>query len=626
MLGFRSLLRTHDTPDLIDIARVQLAVWLKHKRFDSSLRLGPEPVEVGRGARASLQHHTDEAGSRTLRARIVEDTSTGTWTSELTVHNSPTGNRGWVWLDIHRPDRHGWTSTPRLARQLVRALPARDGAHLLNAHPRVVQEADVDKVVAAVTDPTRRGLAFIAGTAYAAKVAQWRDTVQSMLDDTEGLANAWVLSPSATDRFNYLVQPAHRVDEGFVRTFLPGVDIGNALDAERHRYMTRHTMEREPSRALRRLFGQRAREQMIATRLPDVLRDLDRILRRELDSDLLDELTAAPREPAPAVRPLPVPTPRPPEVLPAERSAEVAEPEVVAPPVPVEPEPAQLAPPVQAIFGQHLASVLQAVLGTQEITLENLGRLEALARTAQRAEATKQRISARMRELQDSVDNVGLERDIAYEELAVEQRERAVAEEERAEAERHLRYVRQQLVVAGRADVAWTEPELDVRDIRPDTFVDLLDRLVELEHVCFTGDDGVTLDLDKHGNSRTWAGKTWDALLALDDYARISLTEGFAGDVTAYLADTPAACRTFSGRRHASTESGDVHRNPQYRQPRELPVPAEIDPSGRVFMGAHFKIAQSARISPRMHYLDATARTQMIYVGYIGPHLPLSTS
>jgi hypothetical protein len=204
----------------------------------------------------------------------------------------------------------------------------------------------------------------------------------------------------------------------------------------------------------------------------------------------------------------------------------------------VEPEPVPLAEPIPATLGQHLASVLHVVLGTKEITPENLGRLEALARTAQRAEATKQRISARLRELQDSVDNAGLERDIAYEELAVEQRERAVAEEQRAEAERRLRYVQQQLIIAGRADVAWTEPELDVRDIRPDTFVDLLERLVELEHVRFTGDDGVTLDLDKYGSSRSWAGKTWDALLALDDYARISVTDGFAGDVTAYLADT----------------------------------------------------------------------------------------
>ena len=562
----------------------------------------------------------------TSEARIVEDTPSGTWTSELTVHNSPTGNRGWVWLDIHRPDSHGWTATPRLSRQLVRALPAYDGAHLLNAHPRVIQESDVEKVVAALTDPGRRGLAFVAGTAYAARVDPWRDMVESVLDDTEGLANAWVLSPSATDRFNYLVQPAHQVSEGFVRTFLPGVDIGNALDAERHRYLTRRSLEREPSRPLRRLFGQRARAQMLAARLPDVLRDLDRILRQEIDSELLDELTAVPREPAPVVTSQPLPAPRPPDVLDEpERMTQVPGPPVVEPEL-TEPEPQPVAEPEQAVLVQHLATVLHTVLGTAEITLENLAHLEMLARTAQRAEATKQRISARLRELQDSIDNAGLERDVAREELAIEQRERAVAEEERAEAERHLRYVRKQLVVVGRGDVAWTEPELDVRDIRPDTFVDLIERFVELQHVNFTGDEGVTLDLDKHGNSRSWAGKTWDALLALDDYARISLTEGFAGDVTAYLTDTPATCRSFSGNRHASTESGDVQRNPQFRAPRELPVPAEIDPSERVFMGAHFKIAQSATISPRMHYLDATARTQVIYVGYIGPHLPLSTS
>jgi hypothetical protein len=626
MLGFRSLFRTHDTPELIDVTRDHLAAWLKHKRYDSSLRLGPEPVEIGRGTRGSMQHHTDEAGSRTMRARVVENSPTGTWTSELTVHNSPTGNRGWVWLDIHSPDSHGWTATPRLARQLVRALPARDGGHLLKAAPRIVRDPDVEKVVAALTDPARRGLAFVAGTPYAAGIAPWRDTVESLLDDTEGIANAWVLSPSATDRFNYLVQPAHQVSEGFVRTFLPGVDIGNALDAERHRYLTRRSLEREPSRALRRLFGQRAREQMISTRLPDVLRDLDRILRQEIDAELLDGLAAIPRNSAPVVRPQALPTPRPPEVLDErEHAAQVGEPEVVEPEL-TEPQPQPAAEPVPAVLGQYLATVLQAVFGTEEITLENLSRLEVLARTGQRADATRQRISARLNELQDSVDHAGFERDLALDELAIEQRERADAEEERAEAERQLRHVRTQLIVAGHGKVAWTEPEIDIRDIRPDTFVDLLDRLAELEHVTFTGDGGVTLDLDKHGNSRSWAGKTWDALLALDDYARISLTEGFAGDVTAYLADTPATCRSFSGNRHASTESSDVQHKPQLRTARELPVPSEIDPSERAFMGAHFKIAQSATISPRMHYLDATARTQAIYVGYIGPHLPLSTS
>jgi hypothetical protein len=54
-----------------------------------------------------------------------------------------------------------------------------------------------------------------------------------------------------------------------------------------------------------------------------------------------------------------------------------------------------------------------------------------------------------------------------------------------------------------------------------------------------------------------------------------------------------------------------------------LPVPATVEPNACIFMGAHFKIALSATISPRIHYYDDTARTGVVYVGYIGPHLPL---
>jgi hypothetical protein len=612
MLGFRTLLRTHDTPDLLDITEVELARWLRHKRYDSGAITGPDPVEIAGGVLGSVQRHTDDVGSRTMRTRIVENTPKGAWTSELTVHTSPTGNRGWVWLDIHKPDDHGWTATPRLARQLVRALPARDGAHLLNAHPRLVREPDVDKVVAALTDPARRGLAFVAGTKLNTKVEPWREIVESVLDDTEGLANAWVLTPDATERFNYLVQPAHGVSEGFVRTFVPTVDIGNALDGERHRYLSGRSLERGSDRALRRVLGQRAREQMIAARLPDMLRDLDRILRAEIDANLLSQLT-------PMAPPIEVVAPRrPAEPVTRDIPAPVAEPEQASPAHPLDPVPISV--------GARLVEMIMTVLGTDKVTVENLARIEWMARAAQQAEPTRARLSERLRQLRDSAEEANFERDLTLEDLVNEQRERANAEEERAEAERRLRHVRKELAVLGRADIAWSEAELDIRDIRPDTFVDLVERLGELPHLAFTGNPDTTLDLDKHGNARSWSGKTWDALLALDDYARISGTGGFAGDVSGYLADTPAECRSFSANRHAATESEAVQNNPKYRRPREFPVPADVEPSGSVFMGAHFKIAQSARVSPRMHYLDATARTGLIYVGYIGPHLPLATS
>jgi hypothetical protein len=53
-----------------------------------------------------------------------------------------------------------------------------------------------------------------------------------------------------------------------------------------------------------------------------------------------------------------------------------------------------------------------------------------------------------------------------------------------------------------------------------------------------------------------------------------------------------------------------------------LPVPVEVAACGSIFMGAHFRIARSGMISPRMHYYDDTARTSKVYVGYLGKHLP----
>lgn len=61
--------------------------------------------------------------------------------------------------------------------------------------------------------------------------------------------------------------------------------------------------------------------------------------------------------------------------------------------------------------------------------------------------------------------------------------------------------------------------------------------------------------------------------------------------------------------------------NLTFRGARMLPVPETVDSSGRVFMGT-FKIAQLGLTSPRVHCHDDTANSGLVYVGYIGRHLP----
>lgn len=617
MLGFRTLLRTHDEPELLDVALNEVRTWLISKNYDPSGLDKSGPIEAADGVELTLQRYTDDVGSPTLRVTVVERQQTGTWTSELTAHTSPEGVRGWLWLDIHKPEDHDWTATPRLARSLVKSIPVRDGKTVLNPRPTRVEEADVDKVISALLDPTRRGLAFVAGTGYTMRFRPWRDRVDELLHDTVGLANAWVLTSDATNRFNYLMGRSHTVAAESVRTYLPGVRPHDALDGERHRFVTSARIGPKPSRAIRRVLGHRAREQLIDSRLPDLLRDLDRILRHQSEETLLEELAAStPTElehqnrahaelrehTSPADAPV---------------VEHVIAPEVTEPPM-------SSVPAVWPVdeLALDLHDILSDVLGIAEPKPDDIQRLGELARTAKRADTVRFQLRRRLDDLHERLEQVEFERDLARDELRLEVLERASAEEERADAERRLRYLQRQLASSGRADVAWSDPEIDLRDIRPDSFVELVERLNDLDYIVFTGQEDITLGLDKHGPARSWAGKCWDALLALDDYARISITQSFNRDVNGYLEDPPAGCRTFSANRHSPRESDSVQQNPRFRTPRELPVPPRVDEQRKMFMGAHFKISQSARVSPRMHYFDHTAGTQRVYVGYIGPHLP----
>lgn len=80
--------------------------------------------------------------------------------------------------------------------------------------------------------------------------------------------------------------------------------------------------------------------------------------------------------------------------------------------------------------------------------------------------------------------------------------------------------------------------------------------------------------------------------------------------------------RTYPVTRVAMVESDSVRNDRKFRQQRMLPVPLEVDASGKVFMEAHIKIDNKGRIAPRIHFYDDTAGvTGKVIVGYVGPHL-----
>jgi hypothetical protein len=184
--------------------------------------------------------------------------------------------------------------------------------------------------------------------------------------------------------------------------------------------------------------------------------------------------------------------------------------------------------------------------------------------------------------------------------------------------------LRRRLIDANRHAEAYTPPE-EIAAL-PKSFGDLLDQIEELKpFVFFTGDRNACQDLDQHPQNSVWAQAAWPSLLALRDYARAKGTGIFAGDFKQWCEAPAGNGRVIPPGKVARDESSSVRANKRFALARTLPVPVEVDPSGRMFMGAHLKLGTTATVSPRMHFYEAVAdgRT-VIYVGYLGRHLPNS--
>ncbi|QDQ97114.1 hypothetical protein [Tomitella fengzijianii] len=622
MLGYRSFFRFRDEPNAQEILHGKLFQWLSSKSWDATKLVEGSAQQIAANVTGTLVHVGGDSGddgggdrdgvgggdgARSSRFVFDQHQHSGTWTTTVTLHLDAGGESGWVWFDIDSPEGGPQPKPPRIAGELLRSVTGRDGDHVLTGQARIARRTRATEILQAIEDPRRRGLLFLAGTNDNLPLDKWANYVRGILRDTVGLASAHVLDAETTELVNSWLPATHRIAPGTVRTFRPGVDLDDPLDGVRHRYLTTDRIIRANRHALRGLLAHQARALSTSAPLPRDAADVDTRLRSRLDTALLEDAT-------------------PPQNLTAattgEGSLEAAV-EVQVPPVSTDaPYPAGLAdgPALSALSA--LTDVLRDLFGTTTVdaaTVRSLGALAGRARTTAKAREDLQERMLRIEaERAEAHDEAELHRLL----LEDEQLERVQAENERAEAERQLRHVRTELARIGEAEAAWSQPDDDPLDVRPESHDDLLRRFDELEYVEFTGDEDKTHDLDKHDPLGTWAGKSWDALLALNDYCRLTRNGEPTGGVHHYLMDTPGTCHGFPAGAHVPVESGTIQNDSKYSAPRTLPVPTGVAPSGTVFMGAHFRISRYGTISPRMHYYDDAAGTGKIYVGYIGPHLP----
>ncbi|MEV0611089.1 hypothetical protein AB0I61_32530 [Polymorphospora rubra] len=477
-------------------------------------------------------------------------------------------------------------------------MDAWDGAARLTTRPVIIRGDEADEVYQVLLDTNRRGVVFVAGSDDALPLGPWANLIAELTRFTKGVASCYVLDGEATRLLNDRIGPAHAVQPGRLRTYRSQVQPDSAVDGLRHRVLTTERILDEVEHPrLARMLASNAQAQALEQPLPPAVTRVHRLLERMADDLLVNRL--GDRSLAPSA------------VVPSPRLAAAVE--------------AQRGPLRQEVVDAPrslLLDYLKLKFDLDKLTVDRIDEIANWAEVGRASQETQGDVASRLAQLQTDLDETQTAYRDMIRRLEDEQLENREAVDQLTLAEETVRTLRRQLASSGQADVAWTAQPAEEDVSRPDSFGELLRWMSRLSHVEFTGDPDHAADLDTIDTLGAWASKTWAALLVLQDYA-VAKAEGRCDrDVHGFLQHTPDGCHGWPVRRHARDESEEVRSNPAYRKVRILPVPASVDPSGRIFMGPHFKIARSSMVSPRMHYHDDTAQSGRVYVGYIGRHLP----
>ncbi|TKA11918.1 hypothetical protein [Actinacidiphila oryziradicis] len=179
--------------------------------------------------------------------------------------------------------------------------------------------------------------------------------------------------------------------------------------------------------------------------------------------------------------------------------------------------------------------------------------------------------------------------------------------------------LQKRLLVMGAGEAAFSP--IDSSPTDPESFAEILGRIGEMPRLHFTGSSKVALELDDQAYGSSWVRMTWDAVLALQDFADAAAEGKVNCDFKQWCTDAPGGVHTISPRKIVRDESKTVKSKSNWRRERTFPIPEYVDSSGKVFMGAHLRIGGGNTVAPRLHYFDGSCAEHGIFVGYIGPHL-----
>ncbi|TGB13585.1 hypothetical protein [Streptomyces sp. MZ04] len=584
-LAYRVVLPIRDTTsaEVFDQSRAVLGNWLSSKGYPWSPASGLS--SVGDGTTLSFAStYRDDGTQQGMRAQLteVEPEQGRTWRTTVTAarpeHSTAGGIRAWVAVELEcllEPGRP-WprTNPPRLIRELVERLPVDDAGIAVDAQPLRVGPRQVAELVDVLCEPDRALPVLVA--------VQPSQSSQSS-------------QPSQSSRSS---QPEHEQWErelGRLARRVCGVAMVYHLSPEAAAALNRELTFHGVGPGSVRTF----------------LTGVDPASAADSGRHRVMSFQRLRQDPGPAYRILTLnghtpalrrPLPRTlgadafPEIDPAEwsrlRGAE---------------ESARKTVSLDADAG----ATLSAELRTTSLALTGAVRqLERLESELRHERLRAQELEVQYQQADGRADDEVADHDHTTRQLSF--------------AEQRVRELQRRLSAAEAAEEAWRSIELDDDPLSIEAFLDLLGGLPYVE---FSGRRDDALELDDHMKASTWAAKAWRAARALNDYAHRRVEESYDRNFREFCLTPPQGVYTVSANQVALRESDSVASHAKMRAQRELPVPASVNPTKKIFMGAHLKLDHKGTVSPRLHFHDDTGgATGKIWIGYLGPHLTTTLS
>lgn len=604
MSDYRAVLRLANGEDPVRVADQQMRSWLRtklkgarHGTLETADWDGLGTHDLGSDAILGVARaDSTDGGTRRQLLRFTEVNDQGEWT--VSLYSIETSSERAIVVTGNGPR---WIAPPRVVGQFLEAADVRDAGQRVFNGAHLVDESEMAAVLQYLVDPARQNALILAASPGHGLEQNWRGLIDSLTAQSAGVASVFVVPAHVMEGLNDRLPPSHGIRAGQVRTFLPDVDLESGSDAYRHRILGPATLARSSNsgrvaESLQQTHARSIRKWAIEERLgTDVRRALHQLDKRLADirrTEILDALTVdddhSPDEP---------------------REGEATSLEQ---------------PPSEPRRRDRITRLVKRWLGREHRGDEDLDEVDAMLRRQRKelellgaqVESTRADLEARDDELSQ------LRRRFEDSELD------AAAEADTARTlERENGILRARLKRAGQYEDLYVEPEADAW-AAPESMIELVLRLqvgeqshVALDRVVFCGDADPAAEIDAYDPLARYAARMWDYVRVLFDYADLKLSGGYRGSVHTYLTDDTHSGARCSPQRHASTESDSVTTNKRLRDQRLFTVPLDVSPDGRAHMFAHFKPTHADTFAPRMHYLDDTAGTGKVYIGYIGRHL-----